>query len=290
MRIANPIQDENGVSKDNIFYAFDDSDKVLGKALVTYSLNPKFSSSYPLNIYFTINANSNVRTKLFGAVMARAYQIASMSFPLYNARVYTKVDPEDMDSIQFYTYAGLQNNDRDEIIQINMPLNMKYNLAQFGFSIQDIPANSESELTMIANRYNEYLLHPISLETLKKCRESQNFLAIGIVLNNYCVGEALFYGNGNLATLLGIYVEPSYRDKGIARELIRYAMLRLRQQGVTTFYSTLQRRSIAQRKLAANCRYRAIKTMNLYPGICIDKNISVQSKPLNNQEAHNAYY
>ena len=109
-------------------------------------------------------------------------------------------------------------------------------------------------------------------------------------MNNYCVGEALFYGNDNLATMLGIYVEPAYREKGIGRELIRNGILRLREQGVTSFYTTLQRRSLAQRKLASHCRYKAIKTMNLYPGICIDKNFSVQSMSGNRQEAQNSYY
>ena len=290
MRIANPNVDENGVSKENIFYALDESDKAIGKALLTVSLNPKFSASYPLNIYFTINAEDSVRAKLFGSIMARAYQLCTTAYPMYNARIYTKVNPDDVESLQFYTYAGLQNNDRDEIIQINTPLNMKYNLSYYGFSIQNIPSDTDTDLTMIVNRYNEYLLHPISLETLKKCRSSKNYLAIGMVLNNYCVGEALFYGNDNLATLLGIYVEPAYREKGIGRELIRNGILRLREQGVTSFYTTLQRRSLAQRKLASHCRYKAIKTMNLYPGICIDKNFSVQGMSGNRQEAQNSYY
>lgn len=290
MRIANPAFDENGISRENIFYAFDDNDKVIGKALLTISLNLKFSTSYPLNIYFVINAEGNTRSKLFGAVMARAYQACKFSFPQYNARIYTKVDPEDIESLQFYTYTGLANNDRDEIIQINMPLDVKYNLAYYGFSIQEIPSNSESELTMIANRYNEYLLHPITLDTLKKCKASEHFLAVGIVLNNYCVGEALFYGNNNMATMLGIYVDPAYREKGIARELIRSSMHKLREQGVTHFYTTLQRRSIAQRKLAVHCRYKAIKTISLYPGICVNGSFAIPTSSLTHQELQNGYY
>ncbi len=274
MRIVNPATPYGDIPAENIFIALNSSGQQVGQGFMTIKYNPKFSATLPLNIYFKIDAADNVRSQLYGALMARANQYCMYEQPNLSARIYTDIDPNNTEALQFYTYCGLENNDRDEIIQIRSPQATTHNL--YGCEIREIVLQSQSDFGALANRLNDYRLTPLTEETLIKCSEAQHFLAINMVYNNLVIGELVFYGSGTKATLIALHVDIAYRRNGVATSLLRQAIISLQARGVREFYAILQRRSMSQRHLAKACKYKAIKTTMLYPGISIMRPSAVQ--------------
>ena len=267
MQIIHPATAYGDIPAENIFNAINSAGQQVGQGFMTIKYNPKFSMTLPLNIYFKIEATGNVRSQLYGALLAKANQYCIHVQPNLSTRIYTDVDPLDSESLQFYTYCGLKNNDRDEIIQIRSPQATGHNL--FGCEIRESILQSQSDFSALANRLNDYRLTPLLEETLIQCSKAQHFLALNMVYNNIVIGELVFYGTGSKATLVALHVDIAYRRNGVATSLLRQAMISLQARGVREFYSVLQRRSMSQRNLAIACKYKAIKTTMLYPGISI---------------------
>ncbi|NMD38227.1 MAG: hypothetical protein GYA87_06050, partial [Christensenellaceae bacterium] len=74
MQIVNAAAPYGDIPAENIFIALNSSGQQVGQGFMSIKYNPKFSMTLPLNIYFKIEATGNVRSQLYGALMARANQ------------------------------------------------------------------------------------------------------------------------------------------------------------------------------------------------------------------------
>ena len=120
MRIVHPQQPVNGLNPEDVFYAVDDLGAQTGYGFILYQLQPGLYPDCPVNLYFSIAGDPASRYLLFGALVARARILQNVN-PQMRCRLYTSIDPSDIQMKDFYMHNGFDCNETDEILQLAIP-------------------------------------------------------------------------------------------------------------------------------------------------------------------------
>ena len=120
MTILHPSQPVNNMNPEDVFYAVDDLGTQTGYAFILYQLQPGLYPDCPVNMYFTIEGDASSRYLLFGAVIARARLLLNVN-PQLRSRLYTSLDPQDLQSREFYVYNGFDLEESDSLFSLQIP-------------------------------------------------------------------------------------------------------------------------------------------------------------------------
>ena len=120
MTILHPQQPVNNMNPDDVFYAVDDLGTQTGFACILYQLQPGLYPDCPVNMYFNIEGDASSRYLLFGAVIARARVLLSVN-PQLRARLYTSLNPQDLQERAFYVENGFDLEESDRIASLRFP-------------------------------------------------------------------------------------------------------------------------------------------------------------------------
>ena len=120
MTIVHPSQPVNGLNPEDVFYAVDDLGAQTGYGFILYQLQPGLYPDCPVNLYFSIAGDPASRYMLFGALVARARILQAVN-PQMRCRLYTGIEPSDIQMKDFYLQNGFDCNESDEILQLSIP-------------------------------------------------------------------------------------------------------------------------------------------------------------------------
>jgi hypothetical protein len=133
IEIKNPVEDQYGNSKNNIFLAFSDDGSYLGSSYVYPNMNHCQIEEIPYLIFIGINLEEKmdkllkdkVKQELFDKVFFRANEIRKER-PDLNARIYSGFE-YDKDNMNFYVKNGF-DEDYSIIMKTNIKEDFKYEL------------------------------------------------------------------------------------------------------------------------------------------------------------------
>lgn len=267
LQIYHPSQSVRGLPPENTFLAADASGAALGEGFLIPTYHPHLFPERPLNIYLSLKAPGPGRDMLMGALLARAQQLREAS-PRLPARLFAQVAPQDAQLLSYYIENGFDQSDALDVVRITPPDARPS--APMGFDLGFLPLNGPGEINAFMSRMNMYRLNAWSPKLLQTYMSFPHFFGMYLARGGNIVGEAAFTGSGAAAKLIGLYVAPEHRRKGMAKILIAAGMKTLAEKGVTAVDADVIRRSTLQCALAASCGATFVRTACFYPGLNYD--------------------
>lgn len=267
MRVYHPAQPFQGIPPENMFFVADESNQTIGQGYLIHTYQPYLFPDRPVNLFFQMTGLEAGRDVLLGALIARGYQLRAQTMYL-KSRIYTEVAANDERRLLFFLDAGFKKDDQEDIVSLGAP--MAKPAAPMGFEMGEVPLDTPLEQSAFLARMNTYRISVLTGDTLARYRSMPNFLAMYLSHGPEIVGEIMFSGAGPNASLLGLYVMPNQRRRGLAKCLIAAGLKNLSERGVNHVDAAVIRRNIAQYQLARSCRSTFIRTSFYYPGINID--------------------
>ena len=265
MRIFNPITSVRGIDPNNLFVVENDKRQEMGKGYIFTFVRDELFPNQPLQLYIDIQAEKSVYNLLYGALIARADVLRSQ-YPNIPARLYTKLNVNDTDKMNFFLQKGLQKDDAEDVYSISLhewmsvsiPNSLQYHL---------IPLNSMENENMFLRRMNRMCIGKISQKTFSNWKREENFLALGFYQNGTPVTELIIKGEGRRAELVILYTNHHFRHRGYAKALLRIAIYELMKRNVTQLNANVLRRHIPQVELIKSMKGVQVATSALMPGM-----------------------
>lgn len=267
MHVFHPAQTTNGLSPENVFLVADSANMTIAEGFLVHTYHPYLFPDRPINMFISINSKGPGRDMLFGALLARAFQLHRQT-PQLKARVFAQVSPQNATMMSFFLDGGFTPDDALDVVQLSAP-NAKPN-APMGYDMGMIPLQTPMEQQGFLMRMNTYRMDVLQAPLLQRYLSMPHFCALYLSRGSDIVGEIAFTGEGAAAKLIGLYIMPNYRRLGLAKSLISAGMQALSEHGVTHVEADVMRRNIAQCRLAQSCNATFIRTACFYPGMNYD--------------------
>ena len=267
MQVFHPSQAPNGLSPENYFLVADAAGQVAGEGYLIPTYHPYLFPDRPVNIFMNLRTSGHGQDMLMGALLARAQQIREQ-YPQHPARLFTQLSPQNTTLQAFYAENGFDESDGLDVVRLNMPDARA--AAPMGYDMGFVPLTNTAEFSGFLSRMNSYRLNAWNAQLLKKYMSYPHFFALYLSRGGVIAGEAAFTGEGRAAKLIGLYVDPRFRQKGLAKCLIATGIKDLTAKGVVAVDADCIRRNELQCALAASCQATFVRTACLYPGLNYD--------------------
>ena len=264
MRITHPQAAFQGVAPENMFFVANDQHVQLGSGYIMQFFQGELYPERPNHLFLQIDCQQSARALLFGALLARAYQLKAQT-PDLPTRLYAQVPPDKPDMLRFYESCGLKNDDGEDMFRFLPPPGVPQ--APMGLLFASVPLQNEAEQNAFLNRVNAYRIQPFTQDYLQLWQQQQHFMALGFYRNGLPVCESIFTGSGSSVTLLTVYTRPEFRNQGMAKNLIGAASAILRERGVNTMYTHIFRRNVPQVALMRHLGGAFVRTVTALPGM-----------------------
>ena len=264
MTIVHPMQPVNNMNPEDVFFAIDDLGTQTGYAYILYQLQPGLYPDCPVNLYFSIEGDAGSRYLLFGALVARARQLQNVN-PQLRARLYTSLDPEDVQGREFYLHNGFDLEESDAIVALQMPFGD--GRIPMSCTVAATPLNTWEEQESLLSRLQMNEITYLNRNALMEILHMPRHLVLGLYRNAGLIGEAIMSGQGDQAELTAIYIEPSSRRQGMARALLHRTMAIMAAEGVTRVTARVMTRSLPQQHLMNDFGATRVGVNMLFPGL-----------------------
>lgn len=264
MHVFHPAQALNGIPPENVFYVADSANITIAEGFLIHTYHPYLFPERPINMYLSIQSKGPGRDMLWGALLARAYQLR-MQTPQFPARVFTQVGIQDATMMSFFMDGGFQVDDALDVVNLQKP-NAKP-AAPMGYEIGTVPLQTPQQQQAFLMRMNTQRLDVLQTPLLQHYMVTPHFLALYLSRNQEIVGEILFAGVEDMAKVVGLYITTKYRRMGLAKTLLATGMKTLSENGVTRFEGDIVRRNLPQCQLGRSCGATFIRTACFYPGM-----------------------
>ena len=267
MRITHPQSAFQGIAPENMFFVANDQQIQLGTGYVIQFYQGELYPERPNHLFLQIDCQPSARALMFGALLARAYQLKAQN-PDLPARLYAQVPPDNLEMIRFYESCGLRNDDGEDMFRFLPPAGIPQ--APMGLEFASVPLQDEASQNAFLNRVNVQRIQPLTRDNLQLWQQQQHFMALGFYRNGQPVSECILTGAGSSATLLMIYTRSDFRRQGMAKNLLGAASALLRERGVNTMYTHIFRRNIPQVALMRHVNGAFVRTVTALPGMNLD--------------------
>ncbi len=267
MRITHPQAAFQGIAPENVFFVANDQQIQLGTGYVMQFFQGELYPERPNHLFLQIDCQPSARALMFGALLARAYQLKAQN-PGLPARLYTQVSPDDLQMLRFYESCGLKNDDGEDMFRFLPPPGVPQ--APMGMVFASVPLQDEASQNAFLSRVNAQRIQPFTRDYLQLWQQQQHFMALGFYRNGQPVSECILTGAGSSATLLMIYTRSEYRRQGMAKNLLGAASALLRERGVNTMYTHIFRRNAPQVALMRRLNGAFVRTVTALPGMNLD--------------------
>ncbi len=229
MQVTHPNEPFMNLPQEDVFLAMNDLGVQSGYGYVLYQYQPGVYPERPVNIFFNMECTPEAEYLLFGALVARGRQLR-MGNPTEAGRMYTSLQPSDDRRIAFYEHNGLKIDNTEEVMRLQIPQSMGPD--QFNCAITPLALNSPQEQQLLVDRLNAYGLTHITLPYLQQLQTAPNFHYWGLLYGQSLVGECIVSGYGPVAEVMGIYIVPEFRRRGLGKALLHRALAIMGQEGV----------------------------------------------------------
>ena len=267
MRITHPQSSFQGIAPENMFFVANDRQIQLGTGYVIQFYQGELYPERPNHLFLQIDCQPSARALMFGALLARAYQLKAQE-PDLPARLYAQVSPANLEMIRFYEAFGLRNDDGEDLFRFLLPPGVPQ--APMGLEFASVPLQDEANQNAFLNRVNAQRIQPLTRDNLQLWQQQQHFMALGFYRNGQPISECILAGAGSNATLQMIYTRSDYRRQSMAKNLLGAASALLRARGVNTMYTQIFRRNIPQVALMRRLNGVFVRTVTALPGMNLD--------------------
>lgn len=266
-RVIHPGAPVEGVPAENVFMVLDDLNNAIGSGRVIYQYTPHMDPDCPINLYFDMKCALPGRYILLGALIARARQLRDTN-PGARARVYTIVHPDDMDSQQFYTSAGMTLQNREAVVSLQVP--QTESRVPMGCQIVNVPVNTPEEKLAFLARLANNDIRNMDFVLLQQFMRTSHFQLLGMVRDGQVVSELMMVGNGDSCEMMSVYTHASYRRQGLAQALVHRSMAVLTLEGVSQFTARVMTRSKPQLGLVSAFGAKEEAVLSVFPEIVLE--------------------
>ena len=267
MRITHPQAAFQGIAPENVFFVASDQQIQLGTGYVMQFFQGELYPERPNHLFLQIDCQPSARALMFGALLARAYQLKAQH-PELPARLYTQVSPDDLQLLRFYESCGMKNDDGEDLFRFLPPPGVPQ--APMGMTFASVPLQDEASQNAFLSRLNAQRIQPFTRDYLQLWQQQQHFMALGFYRGGQPACECVITGAGANATLLMIYTRSDCRRQGMAKNLIGAASALLRERGVNTMYTHIFRRNVPQVALLRRLNGSFVRTVTALPGMDLD--------------------
>ena len=264
MRITHPQAAFQGIPPENMFFVANDQQIQLGTGYVMQFFQGELYPERPNHIFMQIDCQPTARALMFGALLARAEQLRAMN-PDVPARLYTQVEPKDLELLRFYEACGLKNDDGEDMFRFPVPAGVPQ--APMGMTFASVPLQDQASQDAFLARINAYRIQPFTRDYLQVWQQQQHFMALGFYRGGQPICETVLTGAGSTVTLLMIYTRSDFRRQGMAKLLLGAAGAVLRERGVNTMETHIFRRSQPQVSLMRRMNGTFMRTVTALPGL-----------------------
>lgn len=247
MQITHPGTYWNGIAPENVFIVTEDTGVQIGTGYAIYQYLPHLYPDRPVNIFFQTEGMRSARDMLFGALVARARQLRD-SAPGEQARIYTCIPPEDLESADFFTHSGMNCSEQEIRLHLAIPEGTVH--LPMGCSTEETPLYLPAQQLAFLERMQRNDVTHIDASYLMELMRTAHFHAAGLFSGGQLAGEIMVAGSGPQAEIMAFYVMPAFRRKGLGTILCRWALWALSQEGVTECGARFVTRSLPQKALA----------------------------------------
>ncbi len=264
MTIVHPQQPVNNMHPEDVFYALDDLGTQTGYAYILYQLQPGLYPDCPVNMYFAIEGDPSSRYLLFGAVVARARVLQNVH-PQMRSRLYTSLDPGDVQMRDFYVYNGFDCDEEDAILELRIPFGD--GRIPMSCTVAATPLNTWEEQENLLYRLQMNDIAFVDRNYLSTLQHMPHFLTLGLYRNTMLIGETIMAGQGNECELIAIYIEPGNRRQGMAQALLHRTLAIMAAEGVSRVTTRIMTRSLPQQHLMNHFGGARIGVNMVFPGM-----------------------
>ncbi len=266
MRITHPQSVFQGIPPEDMFFVANDQQIQMGTGFVIRFMQFEMYPERPQHLFLQIDAQPSARALLFGALLARAEQLRSLT-PSIPSRLYAQLQPTDEEMMRFYERCGFRNDDSEDMYRFE-PIEGVAR-APMGMKFASIALQDDASIAAFLARVNQYRIQPIDRDYLMLWMQQQHFLALGFYRGTTPVCEAVFTGAGDQVTLTTLYTHAQYRRQGMAAQLIGAASAILKERGVHMIYTHIFRRNLPQAGLMKRLNGVLIRPVVMLPGLDI---------------------
>ena len=267
MNIVHPREPVNGMNPEDVFYAVDDLGAQAGYGFILYQLQPGLYPDCPVNMYFSLAGDPSSRYLLFGAVVARAQVLQNVN-PQMRARLYTSIDPSDIQMKDFYLHNGFDCEETDQIVQLTMPFGD--GRIPMSCTVAPTPLNTWEEQNSLIYRLQMNDITFMDLNYLNTLQRMPHFMTLGLYRNALLIGEVIMAGRGGECELVAIYIEPGSRNQGMGKALLHRMMAIMAAEGVTRITTRIMSRSVPQRRLMDDFGASVLGINMIFPGMYLN--------------------
>ncbi|MGN0777938.1 MAG: GNAT family N-acetyltransferase [Aristaeellaceae bacterium] len=246
MQVIHPQGMYNGLPPENVFIALDDMGTEMGVGYLIDQYQPHLYPECPINIYFSLDCQTEARYVLLGALTARARQLRDSNLNV-GARMYTAVVPEDVQLREFYRSSGFNCDNAEEMLRLPMPTSE--GRIPMSCSVQRMTLNTLEEQQAFLMRLNQHDITFVDQTYLQNLLCLPHFLAMALQRNNSTIGEILMAGEGSLCELVAMYIVPGSRGQGMGKVLLHHGMALMAAEGVTQVHCSVMNHSLPMRGL-----------------------------------------
>ena len=267
MTIVHPLEPVNGLDPENVFYAVDDLGAQTGYGFILYQHQPGLYPDCPVNMYFSIAGDPSSRYLLFGALIARARVLQGMN-PQLRARLYTSIDPGDIQMKDFYLHNGFDCEETDQVLQLAIPFGD--GRIPMSCTVAATPLYTWDEQNSLIYRLQMNEITFVDLNYLNSLMRMPRFLTLGLYRNAMLIGETIMAGQGCDCELVAIYIEPGSRHQGMGKALLHRSLAVMAAEGVTRVTTRIMSRSLPQQHLMNDFGATVLGVNMLFPGIYLN--------------------
>ncbi len=264
MTIVHPYEPVNGLNPEDVFYAVDDLGAQTGFAYILYQLQPGLYPDCPVNLYFSLEGDPSSQYLLFGAVIARARVLQNVN-PQLRCRLYTSLNPGDIQMKEFYLHNGFDCDETDDILQLAIPFGD--GRIPMSCTVAPTPLNTLEEQNNLIMRLQMNDINFVDQIYLNTLQRMPHFMTLGLYRNAALIGEAIMAGQGTDCELVAIYIEPSSRQQGMGRSLLHRLMAIMAAEGVSRITTRIMSRSIPQQRLMNHFGAQVLGVNMIFPGM-----------------------
>jgi len=264
IRIFHPQATLHGAERDNSFIVQDVAGVELGQGWLQMSAGPVPVSDRSLRIRMYMDAHPAARDMLYGALYARA-RLLGMQRGDAPARLVAECVPEDVEMRDYYSRAGFNDADGEELFLWDLTTEHRPFYAPVGTTIAPTFLHSYDDKDSLLKRVNHWSGQPHEAEWLMEASELPYFTVFGVYSDNGCIGEAMATGSDGEAVLEMLYTLPKWRRHHVATALMFHLKEVLAQHGAVTLRALAPRSNNPAVGLFKKLRFQWGGTVKIYP-------------------------
>lgn len=252
---------------ENTFEAIDErTGALLANCVIYIRQNRSLFPSRPLRIMLSFEGES-VPDILLGGAIARAKDIAHQH--RMPARIYTELDPDNLDLLEKLEIHGFSDNDGLVLMQRPLEDRVDYRLPAGCVTVMD-DLDDPIEQKFFLDRYNMTFDEQYDFEWLQTFREKPGFKRILIVSPNGMVGETVIWQDGKSGMIEWLFVAKKWREMGVAATLTDIACTEFTKRGLSYAEAEVQARMPRILRMMEAFDFHQEELICRYPGIDID--------------------